>query len=341
MAVLDWLLRLDAWLWTGLALLLSLGLTRLWIPLAPRLGFVDRPNHRSLHDAPTPRAGGLPLLLVALGLGFVLLRPEGALLVALLGAIVLAVVSMIDDLRGLPALPRILVQLLAALAVVLAGAWPQALSLPGGLALPLGLGVAVLAVPGMIWMSNLYNFMDGMDGFAGAMSLIGFASLAALAGLAGVADPFLLCLLLAAAAGGFLVWNWHPARIFMGDVGSVPLGFLAAALPLLLAAEGRVPLLLGLLPFAPFWLDATVTLFRRIRRRERFWQAHRSHYYQRLVRSGWSHAQASTLGAGLMLLSGGSAVLALLLWERPLAWLLLALPLLALLAAGAYVRGRE
>jgi UDP-N-acetylmuramyl pentapeptide phosphotransferase/UDP-N-acetylglucosamine-1-phosphate transferase len=161
------------------------------------------------------------------------------------------------------------------------------------------------------WTINLYNFMDGADGLAGGMTVIGFCAYAVAAALAGDAPFALTSLCVAAATAAFLIFNFPPARIFMGDSGSIPLGFLAAALGLLGWHDGLWPLWFPLVVFAPFVVDASVTLARRALRGERFWQAHRSHYYQRLVLTGWSHRQLALAEYGLMLVSAVAALLAL------------------------------
>jgi hypothetical protein len=160
-------------------------------------------------------------------------------------------------------------------------------------------------------MINLYNFMDGADGLAGGMAVVGFSAYAAAAGLAGNAHVALTSLCVAAAAAAFLVLNFPPARIFMGDSGSIPLGFLAAALGLLGWRDESWPLWFPLVVFAPFVVDASVTLARRALRGERIWEAHRSHYYQRLVLTGWTHRQLALAEYGLMLLTSVAALLAL------------------------------
>jgi UDP-N-acetylmuramyl pentapeptide phosphotransferase/UDP-N-acetylglucosamine-1-phosphate transferase len=169
----------------------------------------------------------------------------------------------------------------------------------------------MLLVFAVAWMINLYNFMDGADGLAGGMAAIGFCAYAGAAGLAGNTLLAVMSLCVAAAAAAFLVFNFPPARIFMGDSGSIPLGFLAAALGLLGWRDGSWPLWFPLIVFAPFVVDASVTLARRALRGERFWQAHRSHYYQRLVLIGWSHRQLAIAEYGLMLVGAVAAVLAL------------------------------
>jgi len=257
-----------------------------WLPL-------DVANHRSLHAGAVPRVGG-----AAMAAGFLLsLIPAGdrpwPLTVLLLAAAGLVLLSLVDDWRSLPVLPRLAGHLAAAVAAV------GVLDLPLVVALPLGLAVA--------WMTNLYNFMDGADGLAGTMALVGFgcyglAALETAPALAGI------CFAVAAAAGGFLVFNWPPARSFMGDAGSVPLGYLAGALGLAGWQAGAWPLWLPLLVFLPFVGDATVTLGRRLARGERVWQAHRDHYYQRLVRLGWSHRRLALAEAAVMVAAAVSAL---------------------------------
>jgi UDP-N-acetylmuramyl pentapeptide phosphotransferase/UDP-N-acetylglucosamine-1-phosphate transferase len=163
--------------------------------------------------------------------------------------------------------------------------------------------VAVLL---LIWMTNLYNFMDGMDGFAGGMTVLGFGFLAYMLWQGGQPGLAALALLIIGATGGFLVYNMPPARIFMGDVGSAPLGFLAGALSLKGVQEQAFDIWVPLLIFSPFVVDATITLLQRLLRREKVWQAHREHYYQRLVLSGWSHRKTVVAEYLLMLAGGGS-----------------------------------
>ena len=277
------------------------------------LATLDIPNDRSLHDAPTPRGGGLGVL-AGFGVGMVVasgMLPSDPAFPALLFAMLLvAGVSYADDRMHVGIGVRLAVQGLAAtVAVGWGGLAPTVLVLPvvslevG--AVP-GFGLAVLAV---IWLTNLYNFMDGMDGLAGTMSCIGLATLA---GLASSQAPglALLAALLAAGAAGFLIWNAPPARIFMGDVGASTLGFAAAILILWGNQSAAFPWWLGGLVFAVFIADATVTLLRRALNRERVWKAHRTHFYQRLVTLGWSHRRALALNTILMLACSLAAFLA-------------------------------
>lgn len=270
---------------------------------------LDHPNERSSHAVPTPRGGGLAIAAACLGgiaaataAGVV---PAGAAAALLGGGVLVAGIGWVDDHRHVPAPVRAAVHLTAAAwAVHWLGGLP-ALRL-GTVTLELGWAGALLAAVGIVWCVNLFNFMDGIDGIAGGEALsVGLAGGALLLwqGAHGLAAA---AWLVAAAGGGFLVWNWAPARIFMGDVGSGLLGYLFAVLALASERAEAVPLLAWLLLGGVFIFDATATLVRRMGRGERWHQAHRSHAYQRLVRGGWSHAR--TAGAVL----GVNAVLALL-----------------------------
>ncbi len=274
------------------AAVLSAWLTQIFChPTAP-FQTLDHPNERSLHDRPTPRSGGLAIVAAVFltGLaGAVAYRAPLQLLWIGLGALAVAVVSFLDDRMGLSPLYRLSVHAATAGLLVYAGVGLSTLALPGfvwPLSAPAGAALSFLFV---VWMVNLYNFMDGMDGFAGGMAVIGFGTLALLGWLAGSELFAALNAVVAAAAAGFLAFNFPPARIFMGDVGSSTLGLLAAAFSLWGARDGVFPFWIPLLVFSPFIADATVTLIRRLLRGEKIWQAHKTHYYQRLVRLGWGH----------------------------------------------------
>lgn len=280
----------------------------------PRL--LDYPNARSLHQRPVPRTGGLAMLAgMMVGVLPLLLTTAGPPLrmvgFILAGLAPLALVSLVDDHQGVAARWRILVHLLAAVSLLAAGFTPDRFE-PPGIAWPVPPWVAMpLTVLFVVWMINLYNFMDGMDGFAGGMAVIGFATLAWLGRTdAGFAA---FCLAVAAASGGFLVHNFPPAKIFLGDTGSTTLGFLAAACSLWGSKVGLFPFWVAFLIFSPFIVDATVTLLRRLRRGERIWEAHRTHCYQRLVLLGWGHRRTVLAEYALMLACAGSALLAVLL----------------------------
>lgn len=217
-----------------------------------------------------------------------------------IGYAVLLGISFLDDVRGVHVLPRLGIHLLTA------GACAASVLTPDyGM---LTIAVAALAIA---WMMNLFNFMDGSDGLAGGMVLIGFAVYGIAAWAAGSTAFALTNFSIAAAAAAFLVFNFHPARIFLGDVGAVPLGFLAAAFGLVGWLQHDWAWWFPLLVFSPFIADASVTLLRRLLRRERVWEAHRDHYYQRLVQLGWGHRRTALAEYALMLACGATALFAL------------------------------
>ena len=278
------------------------------------LRWLDEPNARSMHERPVPRTGGLGIL-AGLAAGWttaamwISLPREWAWVLAAL--LVLAAVSMLDDRRGVPVMPRLTVHALVAMALIGAGLGLEELALPWkawGLTPAWG---SVLVILLTIWMLNLYNFMDGMDGLAGGMALIGFSTMSLLGFMGGDPAFGLAALTVAAAAGGFLVFNLPPARIFMGDTGAAVLGFLAAASVLWAERTDLFPLWAGLLLFSPFIVDATGTLVARILARERFWEAHRNHVYQILARSRWGSRRTLKVEYAAMLLASASVVIAL------------------------------
>ncbi len=249
----------------------------------------DLPNARSLHDAPMSRSGGLAMVCAIALTGPLFFYGVGTWL-SLSGA--LALVSFADDWRSLPLLLRLATHLLAALGLV----YYQMPDLP----LPL----AALLVLAIVWSTNLYNFMDGADGLAGGMTLFGFGAYAVAAWTAGDATLAWFAASVSAAAAAFLVFNFYPARIFMGDVGSIPLGFLAAAIGVYGWYAAYWPAWFPLLTFSPFIVDATLTLAQRAARGEPFWRAHREHYYQRLVRMGLGHKRTALAEYVLMAVAG-------------------------------------
>jgi UDP-GlcNAc:undecaprenyl-phosphate GlcNAc-1-phosphate transferase len=256
---------------------------------------LDQPNARSLHERPVPRTGGLAVLAgiaastSVFGMGLWL--PLGL-------ALGLAGISLIDDLRGMPTLLRLGAHLAAAAFL----AW-FVLS-------PINAFALVLIILAIGWITNLYNFMDGSDGLAGGMTVVGFGAYAVASLLAGHLTLAATSIAVAAAALAFLLYNFHPASIFLGDVGSIPLGFLAAAVGVVGWRDDVWPLWFPLLVFGPFIGDATMTLLKRAAGRERVWQAHREHYYQRLVRMGLGHRGAALIGYAAMLLCAAAALFA-------------------------------
>ena len=269
-----------------------------WLARSPLATLtLDHPNRRSLHGSPIPRVGGVGLHAGVL-LGACLVQPDlpGEFWAALA---LLITVSLLNDVREIAAPWRLAAHLIAG-----------ALFASGALA-GHGTAAGALAVVGIAWMANLYNFMDGSDGLAGGMAFFGFSFYGVAAAAAGSTPFALLNFSIAAAAAAFLVLNFHPARIFMGDAGSVPLGFLAAALGILGWLRADWTWWFPMLVFSPFIIDASVTLARRICARERIWRAHRDHYYQRLVQLGWGHRRTALAEYGLMLACGATALAAL------------------------------
>jgi len=263
---------------------------------------LDLPNERSLHTRPTPRTGGIAILL---GTGSGLLAAwllNGYTVVSLplaAAVLVLTVIALLDDRHTLGAGPRMLVQI-GAVSLLL---FTQQLPVSGSL-------TPVVALLFLVWMINLYNFMDGMDGFAAGMAIIGFGTFTLLAWQAGNMELALGCAILVAACSGFLLLNFPPARLFMGDTGSTVLGLLAGLVILRAHHEAILPLWLGVLVFSPFIVDASVTLAFRVLRGEKFWLPHKKHSYQRLVELGWGHRRTVLAEYALMIACSGTAMAA-------------------------------
>jgi Fuc2NAc and GlcNAc transferase len=268
-------------------LLVSALLTGLVRHVALRRGVLDVPNARSSHVVPTPRGGGVAIVLACLG-AWIALRVSGELSAALMialagGGTLIALVGVLDDHRPLAPWVRLLAHFAAAgWAIYWLGGMPP-LQL-GTLTVHLGVTGHLLGVLGVVWVLNLFNFMDGIDGIA-ASEAIFIACAAALLSpvLHGGGQVASASLVLAAASAGFLLWNWPPARLFMGDVGSGFLGYVIAVLAIAATAEHPAALMVWLILGALFFVDSTVTLVRRLLRKERVHQAHRSHAYQALA----------------------------------------------------------
>lgn len=304
---------------------------------------LDHPNERSLHLRPTPRTGGLAIIF-ALAMGLAIVALIGTLPAVFfwiaLGGIILAAVSAVDDKLELSALPRFGVHLGVALMVTLAGLMPTHIELPGLIwSWPLWMA-GLFSALFIGWMINLYNFMDGMDGFAGGMAIFGFGAFA-LFGLFAAEFTFAwVNLLVVTAVGSFLFFNFPPAQIFMGDAGSSVLGYLAATFALWGANLGVFPLWIALVVFAPFIIDATITLLRRLLAGERVWEAHKSHYYQRLVESGWGHKRTVLWEYGLMAFCVVAAFVALTVAVIG-QWMIIALVLIAFTGIMAWIDRRS
>ena len=255
---------------------------------------MDEPNARSMHDHPVPRLGGLA---VAAGttVGWWLVDVQIAPIPIL--AMVLLVISFLDDLYGLPVIVRLSVHAVVVGVLI----WYLNLEISNWIVLMVGLA--------LIWMVNLYNFMDGSDGLAGGMACLGFGSYSFMSAQSGSWDLAMASGVVAAAALGFLMVNFHPAKLFLGDAGSIPLGFLAGALGLVGWHRGDWSLVFPVLVFSPFIADASVTLIKRLVRSELVWLPHREHYYQRLLLMGLGHRGVAILAYVMMIAAAGLAML--------------------------------
>ena len=307
------------WLVTLVGVVLAVGIT---LRILRRRQILDQPNQRSLHQVPTPRGGGLGVIagISPIIIAFIYYAVRSAnngaahLAVSLgIGLYLLTLVSFIDDRRSLSPTVRLVVQALCSFWLL--AAIPPELTVSGGLA-PLWLERLILLLA-LMWFINLYNFMDGIDGITAietiSIGLGGFLSLIIPALLLVVLPHYfsvtmpdifahpestllqfivpILSMVLLAAGVGFSFYNWSPARIFLGDSGSIPLGYLSGFLLICLLLQGwwQTAILLPLY----YLMDASLTLIHRLKRGEKLWQAHRLHFYQRAVQGGLNHAQVA------------------------------------------------
>ena len=271
-------------------LLISTFGTRLLINILRRHEILDHPNDRSSHNTPTPKGAGLVvmggLFSVWIAVAQYYGEAETSLLVVIGIGFILCAVSWIDDIRSINPLFRLMMHFSAVISAMIAAPLPGPVF--GGF-IPDWADFAITVLI-WVWFMNLFNFMDGIDGIAGVQALAIGLGIFVLARKLGLGELLMvLGLTVAAAAAGFLRWNWHPAKIFLGDVGSIPLGFAIGWLLLNLAASGAwAPAII--LPMY-FLADATLTLLKRVIRGEQIWKAHRDHFYQRAVASGLRHDQ--------------------------------------------------
>jgi UDP-N-acetylmuramyl pentapeptide phosphotransferase/UDP-N-acetylglucosamine-1-phosphate transferase len=275
--------------------------------VALRLRLFDEPTHRSLHLRPTPRVGGLGIACTVV-LGTQLAVQAPAVLMTMGLAALIAAIGLWDDLQSLSPGGRLAMQSAIAIGVLLIWRAPGGLTLgPVELSWPAWLG-ASLAILWLVGFVNAFNFMDGIDGMAGTQAATAATGWLIIATWSGNADLAIVAGLVLGAAIGFLWHNWPPASIFMGDGGSAFLGFVLAVLPWYGGVERLWPL--AVLSTWPLVFDTTFTLLRRLRRGERWWDAHRSHLYQRLVVAGWTH-RATTALYGMLTAAGVAAAVTL------------------------------
>ena len=285
-----------------------------------RLGLLDVPNERSSHSVPTPRGGGLAIVSVTLLL-YLAIGAAGILTVNwsfFTGAFIVAAVSYLDDLFSLPAWVRLAAHLCAAL-VLIAGNGPVETTYFPIIQSSVHIGQIsnVVWLIWIVWMVNAYNFMDGIDGIAGAQGVLAGLCWTVVGAYFGDASLFFLGGIISLSCLGFLVHNWSPAAIFMGDVGSAFLGFSLAAMPLIAdgPAKGSGWLLLASLSFLwLFFFDTVYTFIRRAAKGEKVWLAHRGHLYQRMVISGSGHGKVTLVYASLTVVTSVSFFIAF--WIR-------------------------
>lgn len=290
-------------------LIISVLATYLFIRFSHKIGINDVPNHRSLHTHVKPRTGGLAIVLaIALGAFFAQDKINSELFLLVPYVLAIALLAFIDDIRSISPITRLLLQ------VSIAGFFAYNEFAVESLGL-FGYEIHLIPVVGFIfsllfivWLVNLYNFMDGMDGFSAGMAIFGFSTFAILALLKGDIGFALVNLIIVAASVGFLLFNFPPSKIFMGDVGSTVIGMLVALFSLWADNREIFPILISVIIFTPFILDSTVTLFKRALRKEAIWKAHRTHYYQRLVLLGWGHKKTLLFEYGWMFVSSSVGI---------------------------------
>ncbi len=325
------------------ALITILSALGVWIirQYAERRRIIDHPNERSSHSEPTPRGGGLAIVIIVLIAGSVAAfqaePSRSPSLIYLVCGAVIAYLGWRDDVHSLSPRARFAVQGLVALTSVLGMGYFKSVTIPLFGQLQLGAVGFIITILWIVGLTNAYNFMDGIDGIAGGVALSAALGWMFLATRTNNDFVFLVALAVAAGSLGFLFHNWSPAKIFMGDVASTFLGYTFAVLPLLSADEGGDALMLGTLLMWTFIMDAGVTFIRRALKRENVFAAHRTHLYQRLVIGGYKHATVTLLYIFLTLLAAALAYA--WSWGQPYAppLIIIGLPLLWLILS-RYVR---
>ena len=294
--------------------------------LALRANVIDNPNERSSHTIPTPRGGGLAFVaiwFIGMTIEFIANNVEQDLYFAMLSGLLIVAVGVVDDIRNVSAKMRLAIQILASAA---------ALYFLGGFQrLDFGFYVfenvyilTPIALIGFVWFINLFNFLDGIDGYVGIETVFIFLFIA-------VMFQDVYALLLSVAVAGFLVWNWQPAKIFMGDVGSTLIGFNVAICMTYYSNHDQLSVFIFLIITSAFWFDATYTLIKRWRNKENLGEAHRKHAYQRVTQSGFSHQKTSLLLLLTNALLGIFAYLAYIYSEYLMLFLLASIILLSLI----------
>ena len=284
--------------------LLSYYLTGRLLTLLVARQMLDTPNERSLHQGSIPRGGGLVIVaLLILGLTGAAVQSGRYLSLGGMAIIVSAWagLSWRDDQYDLSPRLRLSFQVLFALASIVAFGYVTELEYGSGQFINLAYWGAILTFLGIVWMANLYNFMDGMDGLASSQTIVAATTLAFWFYQVGDQPLAIVCLILASASYGFILWNWQPAKVFLGDVGSISIGAFFAVLLVYANTRYAIPVLSLVALFGVFVFDASLTLLRRAIRGEKIWLPHRSHLYQRLAGLAFPHARIVIVQIVLML----------------------------------------
>lgn len=290
----------------------------LYYKFALKKAILDLPNERSSHNIPTPRGGGIVIAIMwflTISILFIINKIDNRIYFALLCGVPISATGLVDDLVTISPKSRLIVQIISASLAVIA--------LGGLKTIDLGccnfnsiIFISSLAIIGIVWFTNLFNFLDGIDGYISAEILFICTAVFLLFNLS-------LPLFLAAATLGFLVWNWQPAKIFMGDVGSTLLGFTIAVFAIYYQNNGDSSIIIWLMITSLFWFDATFTLFRRWSNGETLSKAHKKHAYQRIVQSGFSHQKTVIFSTIINLFILGLAWLAILIPTYSLLFLII------------------
>lgn len=319
----------------AIALLATTGGVALFKRYGAAAGMLDVPNERSSHVRPTPRGGGIVLVLVCLAV-YCVSAAVGVSPIKwayVTGALIVAAISWLDDVYGVHAFLRLLVHAVAAV-IVIWGCGPlTSVYLPVGESIIyLGALAPIITFLWIVWLINAYNFMDGIDGIAGAQALVAGLGWAAFGYFVDDRALYLFAGAIAFSSLGFLIHNWTPASVFMGDVGSAFLGLTFATMPLLLKEKAAIVnrgwIMTAAIAF--LWLfvfDSVFTFARRVLKRERFWVAHRQHLYQRLIVGGSGHGHVSLIYAflgSIVISSFFAAFLFRGIWETLFLFLLVA-----------------
>lgn len=293
---------------------LSVLFTGVYRQFALTRNLLDHPNHRSSHSYPTPRGGGIVFcalfLICLIVLPWLHKVPVDSFRLLGVPALIIAILGFLDDVKGLPAKLRFAIQLAAAVLFLYTLKLDFATDFHGWLIIFPSISFLLLLLA-MVWSTNLYNFMDGTDGIAAMEAITIYGVGGVLLWLQGAYSVAYMSWLLTAGVAGFLVWNWPKAKLFMGDVASSFLGFLVIPFALVGYFKFGLSIFVWFILYLSFTLDATLTLIRRLLNREKIYQAHKLHAYQRLHQAGYTHCQVLYVIIAINIVLASCAVVAM------------------------------